>query len=186
MRDTAYFVEKLRAKIGAEQGKSALQVTNYAIAKYTGNTETTVGRWAKGKGSFSDETAIQFAMILNLDSAYVVACIHAERTKSDTERALWTRIANMTAGLAALLVFAVYGGKRPAQCNDNSHRICSECVHLSHHVYFFVIIHLSLTLALSTGCERSPESSPNVRGFAFVARRTCRLLACRWLLPPLW
>lgn len=93
MKTTPEFIELLKAKHGLK--------SNYAVAKFLGQTDTAVARWSHGKGSFSDETAMAFADLLDIDPAYVVACMHAERAKHAKEKQLWERIATTMTGLAA-------------------------------------------------------------------------------------
>jgi len=99
MKTTKDFIELLKAKHGLK--------SNYAVAKFLNQTDTAVARWAHGKNSFSDETAMQFADLLDLDPAYVVACVHAERAKLDAEKKLWERIATMSTGVTAALLFTI-------------------------------------------------------------------------------
>ncbi|MFA7399130.1 MAG: hypothetical protein WCZ98_01485 [Sideroxydans sp.] len=99
MKTTKDFIEMLKAKHGLK--------SNYAVAKLLNQTDTAVARWAHGKNSFSDETAMQFADLLELDPAYVVACMHAERAKLDAEKKLWERIATMSIGVTAAVLFAI-------------------------------------------------------------------------------
>jgi hypothetical protein len=98
MQTTKDFIALLKTKHGLK--------SNYAVAKLLNQTDTAVARWAHGKNSFSDETAMQFADLLDLDPAYVVACMHAERAKLDAEKKLWERIATMSLGVAASLLVA--------------------------------------------------------------------------------
>lgn len=98
MKTTPDFISDLKAKYGLK--------SNYAVAKFLGQTDTAVARWSHGKGSFSDETAMQFADLLDIDPVYIVACMHAERAKREEEKKLWERIASLAAGVAALLVIA--------------------------------------------------------------------------------
>lgn len=78
--------------LNAIKDKHGIQ-SNYALARKLGQTDTSIARWAHGKGSFSDETCLHVADLLEIDPAYVVACIHAERAKHEAERNVWERIA---------------------------------------------------------------------------------------------
>jgi plasmid maintenance system antidote protein VapI len=95
MNTTIDFLNQLKAKFSLS--------SNYALAKKLGQTDTAIARWAHGKNTFSDETAIKVAELLELDPAYVVACIHAERAKHEGEKRLWERIATMAMGVTAFL-----------------------------------------------------------------------------------
>jgi len=100
MQTTADFIEALKAKHGLK--------SNYAVAKFLNQTDTAVARWSKGHVTFSDEMAMHMAELLDLDPAYVVACVHAERASSAETKSLWERIAaNMHYATAAVLVLAV-------------------------------------------------------------------------------
>lgn len=100
MKSTADFIQEIKVKYDLK--------SNYAVAKLLDQTDTAIARWSKGKSTFSDESAIHVAKLLDLDPAYVVACVHAERAKPSEEKKLWERIAAMmqtkeAAGLAAAL-----------------------------------------------------------------------------------
>ena len=95
MKTTADFIEALKAKYGLK--------SNYAVAKFLNQTDTAIARWSNGKTTFSDETAMHVAYLLDLDPAYVVASVHAERAKHANEKKLWERIATSVAGVAAAL-----------------------------------------------------------------------------------
>lgn len=95
MHTTADFLNQIREKYGLK--------SNYALARKLGQTDTSIARWAHGKGSFSDETCLQVADLLDLDPAFVVACIHAERAKNEAEKKLWERIAARMSIAAALV-----------------------------------------------------------------------------------
>lgn len=100
MQNTADFIELLKKRYDLK--------SNYAVAKFLKQTDTAIARWAHGKGSFSDETAIQFADLLDLDPAYVMACIHAERAKDKAVKKTWERMAKRLAAVAAALACVAF------------------------------------------------------------------------------
>lgn len=77
------------------------------LAKILGHTRSSISLLMQGKNYLGDDTAMKVAELLNLDPAYVVACIHAERAKHEGERKLWERIAALASGVTvAALLFA--------------------------------------------------------------------------------
>lgn len=76
--------------------KAKYEITsNYGLARKLDQTDTDIARWMKGKNTLGDEAALKVAEHLDLDPAYVLACVHAERAKSEPEKAIWQRMANM-------------------------------------------------------------------------------------------
>lgn len=67
-------------------------VSDYALAPVLGITRAQVSRLRNGKDYFGDSTAIQVARLLEIEPGYVAACAHAERAKSEDEKALWTSV----------------------------------------------------------------------------------------------
>lgn len=110
MQTTADFIEALKAKHGLK--------SNYAVAKFLNQTDTAVARWSKGSVTFSDEMAMHMAELLDFDPAYVVACVHAERAKTEAEKKLWERISNIHYAIAATIMLALIVS--PALPWDNS------------------------------------------------------------------
>ena len=100
MKTTLEFIADLKKKTGIE--------SDYAAAKLLNVTGTALSSYRNGKSHFSDDVAMRVADLLELDPAYVVACIHAERAKRAEEKKLWERIAeSMIAVAAVLAVLAV-------------------------------------------------------------------------------
>lgn len=94
-KTTADFLNDLKSKYGLK--------SNYAVAKFLDQTDTAIARWAHGKGTFSDETAMKIAELLEYDPAYVMACMAAERSKDAKVKKTWEWTANHLGGLAAAL-----------------------------------------------------------------------------------
>lgn len=59
------------------------------VAKLLGVSSPSVTRFRSGEDAFSDCTARKVADLLDLDPLVVVMCAHAQRAKSDADRALW-------------------------------------------------------------------------------------------------
>lgn len=67
--------------------------SDYKVAKLIGMTTSSVSAYRKKGVTFDDETACRVGTLLNLDPAFVVACMHAERAKSATTKRLWEDLA---------------------------------------------------------------------------------------------
>ena len=108
MKTTLEFLDAVKTKHGLP--------SDYALSIKLDLTRSSISRFKLGKDFLGDETAMKVAHLLDLDPAYVVACIHAERAKKPAEKQLWERMAmNIGAlgGVAAtvLIVLALpYSG----------------------------------------------------------------------------
>lgn len=119
MKTTVNFLDEIKNKHGI--------TSDYALSTTLGMTRSMISRYRMKKDYLSDELAIKAADLLDLEPAYVVACVHAERAKPTEEKKLWERIAAMFetkkyAGIAALLVVAIVPlatASLPSQGADN-------------------------------------------------------------------
>lgn len=98
MQTTVDFLNALRER---------LSVTDYALARELGVTKQQVSRYRHRHDLFSDELAERAAELLQLDPGYVLACIAAERTKSERARRTWEALAKKLSGAVVLLFLAV-------------------------------------------------------------------------------
>lgn len=73
--------------------------SDYAVATLLDVTRSAVSKYRLGRSHFDDATAIRAAELAGLDAGYVIACAHAERAKSDPERAAWKSIVSRLAGV---------------------------------------------------------------------------------------
>jgi len=85
--------------------------SDYALAKLLGVTPSLISGYHAGRSRPDDEMARRIAELANLDPGYVVACLHAERAKTDETRAVWQGIAKRlqhatAAGLAMVILSA--------------------------------------------------------------------------------
>jgi len=96
MKTSIEFISDLKIKSGI--------ASDYALAKLLGVTKVTISHYQNGKTLIGDATAMRVAELLDLDPAYVVACIHAERAKHEGEKKLWERIAAMASGVTLALM----------------------------------------------------------------------------------
>lgn len=76
--------------------------SDYAIAPILGVTTPTISRYRGCKEAFSDQMAERVADLIQMDEAYVLACAHAQRSKSPKMRTAWARLAALAlaAGLS--------------------------------------------------------------------------------------
>jgi len=104
METTKDFIERLRA---SNDGCS-----DYRIAKLLGTDQSAVIRYTRGGKSMDDKYAIRMSELLNLDPAYVLACMQAERSASVEAAKVWERIAGQFAAclVATLFVNVLFTG----------------------------------------------------------------------------
>lgn len=86
MHTSAEFAREIRARYKIE--------SDYALAKLLRVTRQTMSAHKHGDAkTFGEETGTRIAELLGLDEGYVLACLAAERARSETARAAWTRLA---------------------------------------------------------------------------------------------
>lgn len=82
-------------EIREHYGKKGI-LSDYALAKLLGLTRQTISAHKSGSAkAFGDETGERIAQLLDLDPAYVLACLAAERAKRPDVRATWQRVAKV-------------------------------------------------------------------------------------------
>lgn len=107
MKTTIEFLDELKARKGG--------ASDYAIAKILGVTQQTISRYRVGKDYLGDSTAIRVAELLEIRPAIIISAVHAERAKSDQEKAVWRDIFEKLGGLAASVVIGVAAFTLPVQ-----------------------------------------------------------------------
>lgn len=87
--------------------KNKLQLrSDYALAKYLGVTGVTMLRWREGKG-MSDANAVRVAKLLEMEPAYVLACMGAQSCEPGSEESgVWRQIAGAFHHTVALWLLA--------------------------------------------------------------------------------
>jgi len=84
--------------------KAAMNISSdYALAKRLGVAQQTTSRWSQGKGTIDDSLAPVIADVLKLNTAKVLADLHAEREKNDALRAVWLTISAQFAKAACII-----------------------------------------------------------------------------------
>lgn len=66
--------------------------SDYGIAKFLELTPQRISHYKHERDYFGPETAAKVADELGIDPAVIYAACHAERSRSDRERAIWTKI----------------------------------------------------------------------------------------------
>ena len=100
---TVEFLDAIRVKHGLP--------SDYAARKLLGVSRAAISNYRTGKSLFGDDVALKAAVLLDLDPGYVLACIHAERTKRPQVRDAWEKVAR---GLAASLAAVFVGVSSPS------------------------------------------------------------------------
>lgn len=81
--------------------KAARRVTSdYAVAKILDTRHSNISNYRNGKSRFDGLMCIKVAHILNVEPAYVMACIEAERAKDAEVRKVWQKAAGILQGVS--------------------------------------------------------------------------------------
>ncbi len=67
--------------------------SDYAIAKFFDVKPASVSKWRNGLSFLDDSNCEKVAAALDLPVGYVLACVHAERAKTETLRDAWASLA---------------------------------------------------------------------------------------------
>lgn len=73
--------------------------SDYGIAKLLGVTRQTISKYVHQHDYLGPETAAKVADELGIDAAIIYAACHAERSRNDRERSIWTKIYQDVGGL---------------------------------------------------------------------------------------
>lgn len=99
MNTSTQYLDAVKAKTGA--------ASDYQLAKILSVSQQAVSKWRTKKDFLGDETAIKVAELLEIDSGIVIAAVHAERAKSESERNAWRSMFEKLGGVAAGLVIGL-------------------------------------------------------------------------------
>ncbi|MDP1897794.1 MAG: DUF3693 domain-containing protein [Sulfurimicrobium sp.] len=99
MNTTNEFLDAIKAKHGL--------VSDYALCKKLGVSSSRIGNYRSKRSVFDDLMAVQAAKLLEIDPMYVIAAVHAESAKKESERKVWTDILEKLGGLAASVVIGL-------------------------------------------------------------------------------
>lgn len=109
MQTTVEFLDAVKEKHGIPSDNQ--------LAIRLGSTRSSVSNYRGKKNYLEDEVAVKVAALLEIDPAYVMACIHAEREKNQEVKKVWSRMAERLSIAAALVAVALIA---PALPWDNS------------------------------------------------------------------
>lgn len=113
MEGTREFLDALSRRWGG--------ATDYAIAKRLGVSKQSISNYRSGIRCISDELAIRIAAELELDPAYVLACVNAERQPEPAVSRVWLELARRLAAVVlALGAIGTPGDGRAGSHNANS------------------------------------------------------------------
>lgn len=86
MKTTIEFLDALKTRYDLP--------SDYALAKFLGVTKASISYYRNRKSFFDDSVAEHVAKLLKIDTGYVIACVHSERARKESEKAIWQRIAD--------------------------------------------------------------------------------------------
>lgn len=124
----------------------------YRLAKVLGVSQQRSSQWKSGRDTFSDEIAVKVAQLLEIEPAYVLACVQAERTQSDEARRAW----EMLAGLVAAVVLAWSLAVLP--CLD-----CGGAAALSVYYVHFLAVALNIGFCVIVALDLARSSAAIAR-----------------------
>lgn len=75
--------------------------SGYALSRKIGLSPQRMSQLLTKGGTYSDETAIKLAEVLEIDPLPVVLMAHAERAKCDSEKSIWNDALTRLGGHAA-------------------------------------------------------------------------------------
>lgn len=99
MQNTAQFLDALRAKLDLP--------SDGRLADHLGMHRQHISRYRTLGHTFDDETSMTIADILEIDPAYIIACMHHQRAKEPKVKAVLERMAVAMTAIAAVLVAVV-------------------------------------------------------------------------------
>lgn len=95
MQTTNDFLDAVKSKHGL--------TSDYQLAKFLNFRQQRISIY-RHHGAFDDDACITVAQALSLEPSYVMACIAAERTKSEKAKAVWSKLAKRLSAVAAVVL----------------------------------------------------------------------------------
>jgi transcriptional regulator with XRE-family HTH domain len=135
MHTTRNFLKDLKQRHGLK--------TDGDLHRLLGVSRERISKYQQGHDHFGDEMCIQVAELLDLNPAYVLACVAAERTKSESARKAWRHVAAATAAalIAAVSVQIAQGGfsEMPEISVISSAEASNQFIHYTQSLIFAVL-----------------------------------------------
>lgn len=100
MHTTDYLLDEVKRRHGLP--------SDYKLGIVLGLSKNAVGQYRKGVSRPDDNVACRIAELLEMDAAYVVACMHAERSKEPELKTLWLSMAKRLSAPAAAAIVAFF------------------------------------------------------------------------------
>lgn len=114
MKTASQFLDDLRAHFGASSDRQ--------LTRFTGWLPQQTTRYRSGKNTFDDETAVKVAVWLDIDPAYVMMCMAAQRAATPAVRDAWEHmLKKVSAGV--LIALGAMGGPMPAESQAAPNRL---------------------------------------------------------------
>lgn len=99
MKTTVDFLNAVMEKHGIKSDNQ--------LSLFLGCARSGISGYRHKKTYLDDHIVLKVADALEIDAAYVMACVHAERAKQAPEKAVWERLATMSLGLAATVLIVL-------------------------------------------------------------------------------
>lgn len=107
--------------------------SDYKISKLLGARPSKIANYRNGT-SFSDETALQIAKLLEIEPVQVFADMQIERAKDPEVKKTWTELSKKLGGIAATIVLtsnlqiATQNNEKNIQINDLARNTAIFCI----------------------------------------------------------
>lgn len=159
--------------------------SDYRLAKVLGVGPSSVRHWNRGT-TLSDDMAIKVARLIHEPEGYVLACMAAERSEREEQRAIWRTVAERMRSTAAVLFVACLvgllwevgappelGGMRlaSARADFTSYTLCIVLIVLAAAAAaLFTLCHLALRARSSRAREKRPGNACTAPGYKLRTR----------------
>ena len=121
MKNSIDILNAVKANTGA--------ASDYALAKILHTSHQAIYNYmAKGR-VLSDDIAVRAATVLEIDASIVLALVHVENAKSDTEKRAWIDLLERLGGVAAALVLGIGLTTTPSPVQEHSGVVSYNSAH---------------------------------------------------------
>lgn len=104
--------------------------SDYALAKKLGVSQPAVTKYRVHGQTMDDRACLKVAELLEIDAATVLACVHAERAKTEAEKTAWKLIYERLGGIAASVLIATLLSAAPSAPAKADSRNVSHTVYI--------------------------------------------------------
>ncbi len=99
MKTSLQMLDAMKIRIGVQ--------SDYALAKHLGFTKSFISAVRAAKSGFGDENGLIVAEVLNEPPEYILALLHAERSKGNLSQKVWESIAATFARNVCILIMVL-------------------------------------------------------------------------------